>query len=81
VVGVLFLVVAVIALRDALITGGSGAGFYAAQQAFNSIGAILTTPFLTLVAVLLYFDARVRKEAFDLTLMARQLGTSRPVGA
>jgi hypothetical protein len=82
VIGVIFGVVAVVALRDALITGGGpGTGFYAAEQAFNAVGALLTAPFLTLVSVLLYFDARVRKEAFDLSLMAQQLGTSPPVGA
>ena len=36
-----------------------------------SLAAILTAPFTTLIAVLLYFDLRIRKEAFDLEIMER----------
>jgi hypothetical protein len=81
IVGIIFAVVAVFLVRDAVFTGGPGPEFYAAQATTNAIGAILTTPFFTLVSVLLYFDARVRKEAFDLSLMAQQLGTAPPGGA
>lgn len=42
-----------------------------------SLAAILTTPFTTLVAVLLYFDLRIRKEAFDLEVMAQELSSTR----
>jgi hypothetical protein len=42
-----------------------------------SLAAILTTPFTTLVAVLLYFDLRIRKEAFDLEVMAQELSETR----
>jgi hypothetical protein len=31
-------------------------------------------PFGTIVTVLLYFDMRIRKEGFDLTLMAQEIG-------
>jgi hypothetical protein len=75
IVGLIFLVIAIMSLRDASGTGGLGPGFYGARQAVYALIAILTTPFITLVGVLLYFDARVRKESFDLTLMAKQIGT------
>ena len=42
-----------------------------------SVAAILTTPFTTLIAVLLYFDLRIRKEAFDLEVMAQELSSQR----
>jgi hypothetical protein len=42
-----------------------------------SVASILTTPFTTLIAVLLYFDLRIRKEAFDLEVMAQELSSTR----
>jgi hypothetical protein len=43
-------------------------------QAFGaSVAAVITTPFTTLVTVLLYFDLRIRKEGFDLAVMAQEL--------
>ena len=40
-----------------------------------SLAAILTAPFTTLIAVLLYFDLRIRKEAFDLEIMAQEMSS------
>jgi hypothetical protein len=40
-----------------------------------SLAAILTAPFTTLIAVLLYFDLRIRKEAFDLEVMAQEMSS------
>ena len=42
-----------------------------------SLAAIITTPFTTLITVLLYFDLRIRKEAFDLEVMAHEM-SARP---
>jgi hypothetical protein len=39
----------------------------------SAVGAMVSTPFSILVIVLLYFDARMRKEGFDLDVMAAQL--------
>lgn len=39
----------------------------------NSFAGILTIPFPTIAAVLLYFDLRVRKEGLDLAVMAQEL--------
>ena len=41
------------------------------------MSGIVTTPFVSTVNTVIYFDQRVRKEAFDLELLADQLGTSR----
>jgi hypothetical protein len=50
--------------------GPAGWPFYAIGV---SLAAIVTTPFTTLIAVLLYFDLRIRKEAFDLEVMAHEM--------
>lgn len=40
------------------------------------LATVLVTPFGTLVIVLLYFDLRIRKEGFDIEVMARELATA-----
>jgi len=45
----------------------------------NIISDVITTPFVAAVFVLVYFDLRVRKEGFDLQLMAQAMGP-RPEG-
>lgn len=42
--------------------------------------SVLTTPFAAAVATVLYFDLRVRKEGFDLELLARNVGVEPPAG-
>ena len=54
--------------------GPAGWPFYAIGL---SLAAIITTPFTTLITVLLYFDRRIRKEAFDLEVMAQELSSQR----
>lgn len=41
----------------------------------DALATVITTPFTILIAVLLYFDLRIRKEGFDLEVMARELGS------
>ena len=43
----------------------------------DSLAGVLTTPFTTLITVLLYFDLRIRKEAFDLEVMAQEIAATR----
>jgi hypothetical protein len=38
------------------------------------VAGLLTTPFVAIVATLLYFDARIRREGFDLEVLAGELG-------
>jgi len=40
----------------------------------NVVGQVLTTPFLAAVVTLIYFDLRVRKEGFDLAVLAERMG-------
>ena len=49
---------------------------WALRAVAASLAQVITTPFVTMMPVLLYFDLRIRKEGFDLAIMAREL--SRP---
>ena len=42
----------------------------------NTIAGVLTTPFQAALIAILYFDLRVRKEGFDLELLAQRIGTA-----
>ena len=46
----------------------------------STVGSALVTPFTAAVAVVLYFDLRVRKEGFDLELLAQRIGVDPPDG-
>lgn len=50
------------------------AGSFWIQQVANSLMSALTTPFMTASLVILYFDRRVRTEAYDVQLAADELG-------
>ena len=40
--------------------------------------ALVTTPIVAIIATLLYFDARIRNEGFDLQIMATHLSGGAP---
>jgi hypothetical protein len=44
----------------------------------QTVSKVLTTPFVAAFVTVLYFDLRVRKEAFDLQLLARRIGVEPP---
>jgi hypothetical protein len=46
----------------------------------STAGALVTTPFSAAYHTVLYFDLRVRKEAFDLQLLAQSVGVEPPEG-
>ncbi|MBW3561234.1 MAG: hypothetical protein KY437_01930 [Actinobacteria bacterium] len=48
-------------------------GPYVIRSLGESIASVITQPFTSIVGVMLYFDMRIRKEGFDLELMAREL--------
>jgi hypothetical protein len=53
----------------------------AAQQIVTStVSSVITTPLTAAFTTILYFDLRVRKEAFDLWLLAERLGVEPPPG-
>ena len=47
----------------------------------GSVGLAVTTPFQAALLAVLYFDLRVRKEGFDLELLAREIGGTVQPGA
>jgi hypothetical protein len=51
-----------------------------AQVIAGTVSAALVTPFTAAVIAIIYFDLRVRKEGFDLELLAQSLGTTAPAG-
>ncbi len=51
-------------------SGGSLTASQATSQVANTLAYTLTLPFQALVAVVIYFDQRVRKEAFDLQTLS-----------
>jgi hypothetical protein len=46
------------------------------SQVFSQLSQILLTPVLAIAITLLYYDSRIRNEAFDLEVMARNLGVA-----
>jgi hypothetical protein len=51
------------------------------QLTVQAIGFTLVEPIFPLVIVLLYYDARIRKEGYDIELMAKQVGGSAATAA
>jgi len=47
----------------------------------QTLSKVLTVPFIAAFVTVLYFDLRVRKEAFDLELLARRIGVEPPPDA
>jgi len=81
--GVLVLVAILTAIVQAIFLGVltglvSVTGNEVARELANAVGqtvsSALTTPLSAAVLTVLYFDLRVRKEGFDLELLARRLG-------
>jgi hypothetical protein len=43
--------------------------------------SVIAYPIISIIATLLYYDARIRKEAFDIVVMAAELGAAAPPAA
>jgi hypothetical protein len=56
-------------------------GAAVAQVIGGTVAKLITTPFIAAFITVLYFDLRVRKEAFDLQLLAERIGVEPPAGA
>jgi hypothetical protein len=61
----------------ALLTDGNDVVNAFATVVANTASSVLTTPFTAAVVALIYFDQRVRKEGFDLQLLAEGVGAER----
>jgi hypothetical protein len=56
---------------------GSVAGFLV-NSVSGTLGSMISTPFTAAFVTVLYFDLRVRKEGFDLQLLAERIGLTAP---
>ena len=66
----------------------SPVGYVALDTGLTALITVITTPFTVAAATVMYFDLRVRKEGFDIELLAREAGidagsvnTDKAVGA
>lgn len=64
------IVAVVIGFADSM----SPVGYTALNTGLNTLATALTTPFTVAASTVMYFDLRVRKEGFDLELLAREAG-------
>jgi len=79
----LLIAIALGLLVDLAATAAGGVGSVtgtAVEEVGDLLAAVLVAPILASGLTLLYFDLRVRKEAFDLELLAQQIsGENGPV--
>jgi hypothetical protein len=75
--GIFQTLVSALSLTDA---GNSVLGVATVNAVANGIGQLVTTPFPAAVTAVVYYDLRVRKEGFDLQLLAERLGVTPPPG-
>lgn len=60
------------------VSGGNQTATAVLTGVTGAVGALITTPFIAAVVTVVYFDLRVRKEGFDLQLMAWRMGVPVP---
>lgn len=70
---IVFIVDAILSLVSSLLAHFAGPVGWIVSGLGTSAGLIIVTPFTTIVLVLVYFDLRIRKEGFDLSVVAEQL--------
>jgi hypothetical protein len=57
-----------------LFTGESDLAIFTVDFLGGTVGSVITTPLIAAFVVVLYIDLRVRKEGFDLQLLAERIG-------
>jgi hypothetical protein len=70
-VGIIALVIAVILSLPAAALHGDAS--LAVDTAAQAVGLVLATPITLITVVLLYYDRRIRREAFDIEMLAATL--------
>ena len=59
-------------------TDASSVAGFLVNSVSGTLGSMISTPFTAAFVSVLYFDLRVRKEAFDLQLLAERIGLTAP---
>ncbi|HEY7675764.1 MAG TPA: zinc-ribbon domain-containing protein [Candidatus Methylomirabilis sp.] len=77
-----YIVSLVLRLPTSILAGlNPGPAMAVVDGVVGGIAQIVSVPFVSIPFTLLYYDGRIRKEAFDLEMMARNLGApGRPAG-
>jgi hypothetical protein len=79
--GVTYVLFFVLVMTLGVVAGGSLGAVGLGDRALDVVGevlVVLVSPVVSVVATLLYYDLRIRKEGFDLEIMARELGAAPP---
>jgi hypothetical protein len=76
IVGLIFLVPSAIVTANETFSGTVSSTGWILRTILGSLSTVVVSPFSSAVGVLLYFDARIRKEGFDLAMMAREVGST-----
>jgi Membrane domain of glycerophosphoryl diester phosphodiesterase len=63
-----------------LLVSDTSTGALILERAASFLVSLVTTPFIAAVTTLVYFDLRVRKEGFDLALLAERMGGADAAG-
>jgi hypothetical protein len=71
----------ILTLIPATLAEGNEVVLAVAAVIAGTVSVTLTTPFTAAIVALVYFDQRVRREGFDLELLAQGLGTEAPDAA
>jgi hypothetical protein len=74
--GILSAIVTSVVSLPALALSVGSTSAWAFRAVLTSIATVIVTPFGASIGVVLYFDARIRKEGFDLSVMAREVGAA-----
>jgi len=79
--GILGAAIGALAAGITSVGSGSSTLVFGVQEVFTgTVSDVLTTPLTAAFTTILYFDLRVRKEAFDLQLLADRLSVEPPTG-
>ena len=65
-------------ILSGLLLAGTDGAFNFGNVILSMITEVLTAPLLAVTTTVIYFDLRVRKEAFDVTLLANSVGEAPP---
>ncbi|HEY6758473.1 MAG TPA: hypothetical protein VI318_03250 [Baekduia sp.] len=65
---------------SSLLASDTSTGALLLSRASSFVVSLLTTPFIAAVTTLVYFDLRVRKEGFDLAVLAERMGGAPAAG-
>jgi len=76
--GILALLIQSPALALSFIASGPGSSLWILQGLIAGLAQALALPVGTVSVILLYYDSRIRKEGFDLEMLARELGKQLP---